>query len=67
MEDFTDFIENAIEWALDNKDRQDYQLKCLAFVEDALSDDEEELITKEGRESIFVTMKSIIDCLTAAS
>ena len=30
-----DLVENAIKWALDNKDRKDYQFKCLAFVEDA--------------------------------
>lgn len=35
MEDFTSIIENAITWALNNKNRQDYSFKCLAFVEDA--------------------------------
>jgi len=35
LEDFTNFIENAITWALNNKNRQDYAYKCLAFVEDA--------------------------------
>ncbi len=35
MNSFTDYIENAIQWALANKDRRDYQYKCLAFVEDA--------------------------------
>ena len=40
------------------------QEDLLAFVEDAITDEEEEFITKEGRESIFVSMKSIIDCLT---
>jgi hypothetical protein len=35
VQDFTDFIENAVNWALNNQDRQDYQFLCLAFVEDA--------------------------------
>lgn len=37
----------------------------LSFVEDALSEDEESPVTREGREAIFITLKSIIDCLTA--
>ncbi len=41
------------------------QEDLLAFVEDALSDEDEELVTKEGREAAFVTLKSIIDCLCA--
>ena len=41
------------------------QEDLLAFIEDAITDEEEELVTKEGRESLFVTMKSVIDCLTA--
>ena len=41
------------------------QEDLLAFVEDAITDEEEEFVTKEGRESIFVSMKSIIDCLTS--
>lgn len=35
MNNFTEFIENAIAWALDNQSREDYKFKCLAFVEDA--------------------------------
>jgi hypothetical protein len=35
----------------------------LAFVEDMLSDDEDTTITKEGRETIFVSLKTIIDAL----
>lgn len=38
----------------------------LAFVEDALVDDEDSIVTKEGREALFITLKSIIDVLTAA-
>lgn len=37
------------------------QEDLLAFVEDALSDDEDEYVTREGREAIFVAVKSIID------
>ncbi len=37
------------------------QEDLLAFVEDLLSDDEEEVVTKGGREYIFIAMKSIID------
>ncbi len=45
---------------------KDYaQEDLLAFIEDALIDDEEEApVTKEGREPLFVLMKTIIDCLT---
>ena len=35
MEDYKDMIENAIEWALNNKNNENYLFKCLAFVEDA--------------------------------
>ncbi len=46
---------------------QDYpQEDLLAFVEDALSDEEDEWVTKEGREAVFITLKSIIDCWTQA-
>jgi hypothetical protein len=40
------------------------QEDLLAFVEDALSDDSDDIVTKEGREAMFVSLKSIIDCLT---
>ena len=44
------------------------QEDLLAFVEDALTiDEEEELVTKEGREPIFVGLRSIIDVLSPAS
>ncbi|MCB0594011.1 MAG: hypothetical protein H6557_16815 [Lewinellaceae bacterium] len=42
------------------------QEDLLAFVEDALSDEEDDdaiLVTKEGREALFVSLKSAIDCL----
>lgn len=35
----------------------------LAFIEDAIVDDDESPVTKEGREPIFVSLKSIVDCL----
>lgn len=38
----------------------------LAFVEDALVDDEDGIVTKEGREPLFITLKSVIDVLTRA-
>lgn len=44
---------------------QDYQQEdLLAFAEDALAFDEEDnFITAEGREYMFVALKSVIDCL----
>ena len=39
------------------------QEDLLAFVEDSLEQDEDNLVTKEGREYIFVALKTIIDCL----
>jgi hypothetical protein len=42
---------------------EDYpQEDLLAFLEDALIDEEEGLLTREGREPIFVSLKSILDC-----
>ena len=43
------------------------QEDLLAFVEDALVQDEDEMVTKEGREYIFVALKTIIDCLDKAA
>lgn len=45
---------------------KDYEQEdLLAFVEDALADDEEDpIVTKEAREAMFVTLKTVIDCLT---
>jgi len=47
----------------DNTTQED----LLAFVEDALTDDEEDadnkLITKEGKELVFIGLKTVIDCL----
>lgn len=43
---------------------QDYsQEDLLAFVEDAISDDEEGVVSPEGREPLFIALKTIIDCL----
>jgi hypothetical protein len=39
------------------------QEDLLAFVEDALIDDEDSFISKEGREPLFVTLKTVIDAL----
>ena len=41
------------------------QEDLLAFVEDNLVEDEDSLVTKEGREPMFVALKSVIDILTA--
>jgi len=41
------------------------QEDLLAFIEDALAPDEEaELVTPEGREAMFVSLKTVLDCLT---
>lgn len=40
------------------------QEDLLAFIEDAFSDETDEYVTREGREAAFVSLKSIIDCLT---
>lgn len=37
----------------------------LAFVEDALLEDDDTPVTKEGREALFVSLKSVIDVLTS--
>lgn len=44
---------------------EDYpQSDILAYMEDALADDEEEEhVTKDGREYMFVGLKTVIDCL----
>lgn len=42
------------------------QEDLLAFVEDALIDEEEGLLSKEGREPIFIVLKSVIDALDRA-
>jgi hypothetical protein len=40
------------------------QEDLLAFIEDALLDDEDSPVTKEGREAMFVTLKTVVDVLT---
>jgi len=40
------------------------QEDLLAFAEDALSDYEDGMLTKEGREGLFVVLKTLIDCWT---
>jgi hypothetical protein len=39
------------------------QEDLLAFIEDALVDEDEELVTSEGRETLFVTLKTVVDVL----
>ncbi|NRB64789.1 MAG: hypothetical protein HRU40_17490 [Saprospiraceae bacterium] len=43
--------------------QQTRQEDLLAFIEDALIDEEEGFVSKEAREPMFVTLKSIMDCL----
>lgn len=46
---------------------QFFQEDLLAFVEDALLDDDEDaVVTKEGREALFVTLKTVIDLMEVA-
>ncbi len=42
------------------------QEDLLAFAEDALVHDEEEMVSSEGREYVFIALKTIIDCLHGA-
>lgn len=49
---------------------EDYkQEDLLAFAEDALTqdEDEEEVVSREGQEALFVSLKTVIDALTAPS
>lgn len=41
------------------------QEDLLAFVEDSLLDEEDGFVSKEGREPMFVILKSILDCWDA--
>ncbi len=43
------------------------QEDLLAFIEDALIDEEDGLLSKEGREPIFVVLKSIVDAIATIS
>lgn len=40
------------------------QEDLLAFAEDALTDDEDNVISHESRSAAFISLKTIIDCLT---
>lgn len=40
------------------------QEDLLAFVEDALIDDEDSFVTKEGKELLFIGLKTVIDSLS---
>ena len=42
------------------------QEDLLAFLEDALVHDEDDMVTKEGREYVFIAIKTIIDCFDQA-
>jgi len=39
------------------------QEDLLAFVEDALIQDEDDMISNEGRDYVFIALKTVIDCL----
>jgi hypothetical protein len=43
------------------------QEDLLAFIEDSLIDDEDDIVTKEGRETLFVTLKSVVDAMHASA
>lgn len=44
------------------------QEDLLAYIEDALTDDDENpIVTKEGREPMFIALKTIVDVMTAAA
>lgn len=43
---------------------QSPQEDLLAFIEDALIEDDDDLVTKEGREPMFVALKTLVDVLT---
>jgi len=55
------FRERLTVFFKDSPEKED----LLAFVEDALLEDDDSPITEEGREPIFVSLKTIIDCLLA--
>jgi hypothetical protein len=40
------------------------QEDLLAFIEDSLVEDDDSVVTKEGREPMFVALKSVVDVLT---
>ncbi len=44
----------------DDTDQED----LLAFIEDALVDDDNEIVTEEGRALLFVGLKTVVDVLT---
>lgn len=43
------------------------QEDLLAFIEDALVHDEDDMISNEGREYVFIALKTIIDCISLAT
>jgi len=52
-------FENAKDQFFNKYEQED----LLAFVEDSLVEDNEELVTQVGKEIIFLTTKTFIDCL----
>jgi hypothetical protein len=51
-------FKERIDVFFENTDQED----LLAFLEDAMLEDEESPMTKEGREPMFVLLKSVLDC-----
>ncbi len=51
-------FKERIDVFFENTDQED----LLAFLEDAMLEDEESPMTKEGREPMFVLLKSVVDC-----
>lgn len=54
-----DFQERLNTFFDDHPEKED----LLSFVEDALLEDDESPVTAEGREPLFVSLKTVIDCL----
>ena len=54
-----DFQERLNAFFEDHPEKED----LLSFIEDALLEDEDSPVTAEGREPLFVSLKTVIDCL----
>jgi len=54
-----DFQERLNSFFEDHPEKED----LLSFIEDALLEDEDSPVTAEGREPLFVSLKTVIDCL----
>ncbi len=55
----TKTFRNKLDIFFENNPQED----LLAFVEDALVHEEDDIVSNEGREYVFIALKTIIDCL----